>query len=124
MGSNNFTANGTWTVPSTVHTTTRVIVRGWGGGGGGGGGNVNSTSGGAGGGAGGTPGDNVKRILKAAFEEHLKTYDLEDLTGINIYKLLEKAFKEIADRELRSLYDKLPSEPLVTRVVLTNMLVQ
>jgi hypothetical protein len=73
---------------------------------------------------GAAPGENVKRILKAAFEEHLKTYDLEDLTGINIYKLLEKSFKEIADRELRSLFDKLPSEPLVNRVVLTNMLVQ
>lgn len=81
------------------------------------------TSGGGGHG-GGTPGEDVKRILKAAFEEHLKTYDLEDLTGINIYKLLEKSFKEIADRELRSLYEKLPSEPLVNRVVLTNMLVQ
>lgn len=81
--------------------------------------------GGGGHGGGATPGENVKRIIQAAFEEHLKSYDLDDLTGINIYKLLEKGFKEIAERELRGLYPEFATQPtLVSKIVLTNMLVQ
>jgi hypothetical protein len=84
-----------------------------------------SGGGGGHGGSGADPADNIKAILQAAFEEHLKTYDLEDLTSVNIYKLLERNFKEITDRELRALYPDIKStEPIVARVVLTNMLVQ
>ena len=88
---------------------------------------VAKTSGGGGGhgSSGPDPADNIKAILQAAFEEQLKSYDLEDLTSVNIYKLLERNFKEITDRELRALYPDIKStEPIVSRVVLTNMLVQ
>ena len=84
--------------------------------------------GGGGGGAhggGGGGGENIKRILQAAFEEHLKTYDLDELSGPNIYRLLEKSFKEIAEREFRALFHDLKTDrPLVAKVVLTGLLVQ
>jgi len=87
---------------------------------------VTKTAGGGGPGSSGpNPADNIKAILQASFEEQLKSYDLEDLTSVNIYKLLERNFKEITDRELRALYPDIKStEPIVRRVVLTNMLVQ
>lgn len=88
---------------------------------------ITKVSGGGGGGHGGgaDPVDDIKNILKSSFEEHLKSYELDDLTGINIYKLLERNYKEITERELRGLFPDLKSDqPMVSRVVLTSMIVQ
>jgi hypothetical protein len=93
---------------------------------------VKKVSAGAGGAAGGghgaaagDPAEDVKRILQSSFEEHLKTYELDDLTGINIYKLLERNIKEITERELRILYPDLKADQaMVSRVVLTGMIIQ
>jgi hypothetical protein len=79
-----------------------------------------------GGGEGGKGGNaEEKRILQGVLEEHLKNYDLDDLTGPNIYLQLKKGFQEAAEKALRELHPSLPADHhLIERVVLTNLLVQ
>jgi flagellar basal body-associated protein FliL len=81
---------------------------------------------GAGGGhGGGTGGSDVKRIVQMALEEHLKRYDLEELTGPNIYLQLKKGFKEQIEKVLHDSFPAIPADhDIVQRVVLTNLLVQ
>jgi flagellar basal body-associated protein FliL len=75
---------------------------------------------GAGGGGG-----NIKRMVQMALEEHLKHYDLDELTGPNIYSQLKRGFKDQIEKSLRELHPELPRDhELVSRVVLTNLLVQ
>lgn len=78
--------------------------------------------GGHGGAAGGTE---VKRIVQMALEEHLRSYDIDELTGPNISLQLKKGFKDRIEKTLRELYPDLKADQeLVHRVVLTNLLVQ
>lgn len=75
------------------------------------------------GGSGG--GTEVKRIVQMALEEHLRSYDIDELTGPNISLQLKKGFKDRIDKTLRELYPDLKADQeLVHRVVLTNLLVQ
>ncbi len=79
--------------------------------------------GGGHGGAGG--GTEVKRIVQMALEEHLRSYDIDELTGPNISLQLKKGFKDRIEKTLRELYPDLKADQeLVHRVVLTNLLVQ
>ena len=79
--------------------------------------------GGHGGGSGG--GAEVKRILQMALEEHLRSYDIDELTGPNISLQLKKGFKDRMEKTLRELYPDLKADQeVVNRVVLTNLLVQ
>jgi flagellar basal body-associated protein FliL len=81
--------------------------------------------GGHGGGGGGGGGADVKRILQMALEEHLRSYDIDELTGPNISLQLKKGFKDRIEKSLRELYPDLKAdEEVVHRVVLTNLLVQ
>ncbi len=84
--------------------------------------------GGGGGGHGGGSGDaggEVKRILQASIEEHLKTYQLEELSSNTIYKQLEKGFTEIVERHLRELFPDLPKDKrIVHKVTINGLLVQ
>jgi hypothetical protein len=85
-------------------------------GGGGGGGH---------GGGGADPAAEVKRMIQHSFEEHLKTYSLEELNGPTIYKRLERGFAEITERELKALMPDLPKvDRIVQKVVITGLLVQ
>jgi Flagellar basal body-associated protein FliL len=78
-----------------------------------------------GGGGGGSGGADVKRILQMALEEHLRSYDIDELTGPNISLQLKKGFKDRIEKTLRELYPTLKAdEEIVHRVVLTNLLVQ
>ncbi len=80
---------------------------------------------GGGGHGGGEGGGNVKRILQQALEEHLKNYDMDELTGANIYSQLNKGFRESIERALHEIFHDEPSDKrFVERVVLTNLLVQ
>lgn len=70
-------------------------------------------------------GANNKRVVQMALEEHLKNYDLDELTGPNIYNQLKRGFKDQIEKSLREMYPDLPRDhELVSRVVLTNLLVQ
>lgn len=81
--------------------------------------------GGGGGHGGGGGGTEVKRIVQMALEEHLRSYDIDELTGPNISLQLKKGFKDRIDKTLRELYPDLKADQeLVHRVVLTNLLVQ
>jgi len=81
--------------------------------------------GGGGHGGGGGGGTEVKRIMQMALEEHLRSYDIDELTGPNISLQLKKGFKDRIDKTLRELYPDLKADQeLVHRVVLTNLLVQ
>lgn len=74
---------------------------------------------------GGTGATNIKRMVQMSLEEHLKNYDLDELTGPNIYLQLKRGFKDQIEKTLRELHPDLPREhELVSRVVLTNLLVQ
>ena len=76
-------------------------------------------------GGGGTGGSEVKRIVQMALEEHLRSYDIDELTGPNISLLLKKGFKDRIEKTLRELYPDIKADQeLVHRVVLTNLLVQ
>lgn len=78
-----------------------------------------------GGHGGGEVGGEIKRILKARIEEHLKQYDLEELTSQGIYKRLEKNFKDIAEKEIKAFSPELPSaKPVVLKVVIGGLVVQ
>jgi flagellar basal body-associated protein FliL len=80
---------------------------------------------GGGGHGGGSPGSDVKRIVQMALEEHLRSYDIDELTGPNISLQLKKGFKDRIEKTLRELYPDLKADQeLVHRVVLTNLLVQ
>lgn len=83
-------------------------------------------AGGGGGGHGGAAGGTeVKRIVQMALEEHLRSYDIDELTGPNISLQLKKGFKDRIEKTLRELYPDLKTDhELVHRVVLTNLLVQ
>jgi flagellar basal body-associated protein FliL len=77
------------------------------------------------GGAGAAGGSDVKRIVQMALEEHLRSYDIDELTGPNIALQLKKGFKDRIEKTLRELYPDLKADDdLVRRVVLTNLLVQ
>ena len=81
--------------------------------------------GGGGHGGGGSAGSDVKRIVQMALEEHLRSYDIDELTGPNISLQLKKGFKDRIEKTLRELYPDLKADQeLVHRVVLTNLLVQ
>jgi flagellar basal body-associated protein FliL len=70
-------------------------------------------------------GSEVKRIVQMALEEHLRSYDIDELTGPNISLQLKKGFKDRIEKTLRELYPDLKAdEDIVHRVVLTNLLVQ
>ena len=78
-----------------------------------------------GGHGGGEVGGEIKRILKARIEEHLKQYDIEELTSQAIYKRLEKNIKDIAEKEMKAFAPDLPSgKPIVLKVVLGGLVVQ
>ena len=78
-----------------------------------------------GGHGGGEVGGEIKRILKARIEEHLKQYDMEELTSQAVYKRMEKSFKDIAEKEMRSFAPDLPmGKPVVMKVVLAGLVVQ
>ena len=80
---------------------------------------------GGGGHGGGAGGSDVKRIVQMALEEHLRSYDIDELTGPNIALQLKKGFKDRIEKTLRELYPDLKADhDLVHRVVLTNLLVQ
>lgn len=82
-------------------------------------------AGGGGGHGGGAGGSDVKRIVQMALEEHLRSYDIDELTGPNIALQLKKGFKDRIEKTLRELYPDLKADhDLVHRVVLTNLLVQ
>ncbi len=84
-----------------------------------------ASGGGGHGGGGADPGASIKRTLQSRFEEHLKQYQLDELTAPTINKRLEKAFADIADRELRQLMPELPKEgKIVQSVYFTGILVQ
>jgi hypothetical protein len=86
---------------------------------------VGFAGGGGGHGGGGSGGSEVKRIVQMALEEHLRSYDIDELTGPNISLLLKKGFKDRIEKTLRELYPDIKAdEELVHRVVLTNLLVQ
>lgn len=81
-------------------------------------------AGGGGHGGGKDAGGNVKRIMQQAIEEHLKTYDLEELTG-NPYPALKKGFRDAVERAMHEVFPDVPEEHrFVERVVLTSLLVQ
>ncbi len=75
-------------------------------------------------GGGGGGGDEIKRILQASLEEHLKGYDLEELTDPNIYRTLDRGFRALIEKDLHELISTPADKPLVSRVVITNLLVQ
>jgi hypothetical protein len=79
-----------------------------------------------GGGEGGKGGGGeVKKIIQMNLEEHLKGYDLDELTGPNIYVQLKKGFQDQAEKALRDLFPEFPPDHrFVQKVVLTNLLVQ
>ncbi len=82
-------------------------------------------AGGGGGHGGGSGGSEVKRIVQMALEEHLRSYDIDELTGPNISLSLKKGFKDRIEKTLRELYPDIKADQeLVHRVVLTNLLVQ
>ena len=82
-------------------------------------------AGGGGHGGGGTGGSDIKRIVQMALEEHLKRYDLDELTGPNVYLQLKKGFKEQIEKVLHESFPTVPADhDVVQRVVLTNLLVQ
>ena len=86
---------------------------------------VGFAGGGGGHGGGGGGGSDVKRIVQMALEEHLRSYDIDELTGPNISLQLKKGFKDRIEKTLRELYPDLKADhELVHRVVLTNLLVQ
>lgn len=86
---------------------------------------VGFAGGGGGHGGGGSGGSEVKRIVQMALEEHLRSYDIDELTGPNISLLLKKGFKDRIEKTLRELYPAIKADQeLVHRVVLTNLLVQ
>ncbi len=70
-------------------------------------------------------GPDPKRILQMGLEEHLKSYDLDELTGPNIYLLLRKGFQDQIEKSLHEVHpDLAPDKHVVQRVVLTNLLLQ
>ena len=76
-------------------------------------------------GGGGSGGADVKRILQMALEEHLRSYDIDELTGPNISLQLKKGFKDRIEKSLRELFPEIKADQeIVHRVVLTNLLVQ
>ena len=75
----------------------------------------------------GTPKENesIKRILRMRLEEHLRGYDLDDLTAANVYTQLGNGFRDQIERELHGVYTDVGADyRFVKRVVLTNLLVQ
>lgn len=78
-----------------------------------------------GGHGGGEVGGPIKRILKARIEEHLKQYDMDELTSQAIYKRLEKNIRDIAEKEMKAFAPDLPANtPVVVKVVLVGLAVQ
>ena len=70
-------------------------------------------------------GAEVKRIMQMTLEEHLKNYDLDELTGPNIYIQLKKGFQDQIEKTLHDLFPDFPADHrFVDKVVLTNLLVQ
>ena len=79
----------------------------------------------AAGGEHGGGGPDSKCILQMGLEEHLKSYDLDELTGPNIYLLLRKGFQDQIEKSLHEVHpDLAPDKHVVQRVVLTNLLLQ
>ncbi len=81
-------------------------------------------AGGGGHGGGGEPGGPIKRILRARLEERLAEYDLDELTNKNIYKKLEKVFREDVEKEMMAVYPQLKTGKIVERVIVQGKMVQ
>jgi flagellar basal body-associated protein FliL len=77
------------------------------------------------GGGGNDVGQDIKRIMQQALEEHLKNYDIEELTGPNIYIQLKKGFSDAVNSALNQTFPEYgDNHRFVERIVLTNLLVQ
>ena len=69
--------------------------------------------------------ETIKRILRMRLEEHLKGYDMDDLTAPNIYSQLANGFRDAIEREMGSIYTDVGADyRYVKRIVLTSLLVQ
>jgi flagellar basal body-associated protein FliL len=67
----------------------------------------------------------IKRSLRMALEEHLKTYDLEALTAPNIYMRLKSGFKTALENQLKTIFPETqPDYRYVKDIILNNLLVQ
>jgi hypothetical protein len=81
--------------------------------------------GGGGHGGGGEAGGEIKRILRARLEENLRTYDLDELTGQKVTPKIEKAFRDIVEKEMHAVFPELKNDHVVVqRVVIQGMMVQ
>jgi flagellar basal body-associated protein FliL len=82
-------------------------------------------AGGGGHGGGGEAGGNIKRLIQQALEEHLKNYDMEELTGPHIYQQLKKGFRDAVERTLHEVFPETADDhKFVERIVLTGLIVQ
>lgn len=68
-------------------------------------------------------------LLQSKMEEQFKAYSFEELNGATIHQRSSKDFKLVAERLMRSLHKgkhdpKVPEKPLVSEVVITDLLVQ
>ena len=82
-------------------------------------------AGGGGHGGGGEAGGDIKRILRSRLEEHLREFDLDELTGKGIYKKLEKSMRDIVEKEMHAVYPDLKNDhQVVERVLIQGMMVQ
>jgi hypothetical protein len=81
--------------------------------------------GGGGHGGGGEPAAETKRIIRARIQEHLKEYSMEEITNKGIERKLEKAFRDIVERELHALVPEIPaSTQIVLKVVPADLAIQ
>jgi hypothetical protein len=82
-------------------------------------------SGGHGGGGNKDEGGEVKRLLRMRMEEHLKSYDLDELNSQDVISRLRNGFRTEGDRELHKLFPAVGQEKrFVKEVVLNNLLLQ
>jgi hypothetical protein len=80
---------------------------------------------GGGHGGGGEPAQETKRILRTRIQEHLKEYSLDELASKGIERKLEKAMRDIAEKELRALLPEIPlTKTIVVKVVPADLAVQ
>jgi len=69
--------------------------------------------------------ETIKRILRMKLEEHLRTYDLEELTTPHIDAQLQAGFREKIEKELHAIYTDVGADyRFVRRVVAYGLLVQ
>ncbi len=81
--------------------------------------------GGGGHGGGGEAGGEIKRILRARLEENLRSYDLDELAGQKVTPKIEKAFRDIVEKEMHAVFPELKNDHvIVQRVIIQGMMVQ